>query len=50
VTDPDRIIEVLNNKGRHEVGEIWTRDPDTNAFTDLMNRALDKPTEPAIDT
>lgn len=51
VTDPNRIIQVLNGdpKRQHEVWEIWTRDPDTSAFTDLMNRALDKPKEQAID-
>ncbi len=25
--------------------EVWEKDPHTAAFTDLMNRALDKPTE-----
>jgi hypothetical protein len=28
-----------------EVIEIWEKDPSTPAFTDLMNRALDKPKE-----
>ena len=37
---------MLNDaKSQYEVWEIWTRDPDTSAFTDLMNRALDKPKE-----
>ena len=42
VTDPARILAVLNGEpqGRHEQWEIWTRDPDTSAFVDLMNRAL----------
>jgi hypothetical protein len=25
--------------------EVWTKDPSTQAFTDLMNRAIDKPKE-----
>ncbi len=25
--------------------EVWTKDPSTPAFTDLMNRAIDKPQE-----
>lgn len=51
VTDPKRIIQLLNDdaKGQHETWEIWTRDPDTSAFTDLMNRALDKPKEQSVD-
>jgi hypothetical protein len=28
-----------------EVVEIWEKDPSVQAFTDLMNRALDKPAE-----
>lgn len=28
-----------------EVIEIWEKDPSTPAFTDLMNRAIDKPIE-----
>jgi hypothetical protein len=46
VTDPNRIMRVINGgKNAQEVWEIWTRDPDTGAFTDLMNRALGKPKE-----
>ena len=29
----------------HESVEIWEKDPSVQAFTDLMNRALDKPAE-----
>lgn len=29
--------------------EIWTKDPSIQAFTDLLNRALDKPKEQEID-
>ena len=28
-----------------EIVEIWAKDPSVQAFTDLMNRALDKPKE-----
>lgn len=28
-----------------ELVEVWQKDPSTQAFTDLMNRALDKPKE-----
>ena len=30
-----------------EVIEVWEKDPSTQAFTDLMNRAIDKPKEQA---
>lgn len=29
----------------HEIIEVWEKDPSVQAFTDLMNRALDKPKE-----
>jgi hypothetical protein len=28
-----------------EIIEVWEKDPSVQAFTDLMNRALDKPAE-----
>lgn len=28
-----------------EIIEIWEKDPSTSAYADLMNRAIDKPTE-----
>lgn len=28
-----------------EVVEVWEKDPNVSAFTDLLNRTLDKPTE-----
>jgi hypothetical protein len=28
-----------------EVIEVWEKDPNVSAFTDLLNRTLDKPTE-----
>lgn len=32
-----------------EIIEVWAKDPSVQAFTDLMNRALDKPKEQAQD-
>ena len=32
-------------ESEHEVIEVWESQPSVQAFTDLMNRALDKPTE-----
>ncbi len=32
-----------------EIIEVWEKDPATPAFTDLLNRALDKPKEQAQD-
>lgn len=29
----------------NEIIEVWAKDPSVQAFTDLMNRTLDKPTE-----
>lgn len=29
----------------HEIIEVWEKDPSVQAFTDLMNRAVDKPAE-----
>lgn len=31
-----------------EIVEVWEKDPSVQAFTDLMNRALDKPAEQEI--
>jgi len=33
----------------HEIAEIWGKDPSVQAFTDLMNRALDKPKEQLLE-
>lgn len=33
----------------HEVVEIWGKDPSVQAFTDLMNRTLDKPKEQPLE-
>lgn len=32
-------------KPEEEIIEIWEKDPSVQAFTDLMNRAIDKPAE-----
>ena len=32
-------------KTNEEIIEVWEKDPSVQAFTDLMNRALDKPKE-----
>jgi len=47
VTDPDRIVEALNADGAEQGSTFYihTKDPSTQAYTDLMNRALDKPKE-----
>lgn len=29
----------------HEIVEVWAKDPSVQAFTDLMNRTIDKPAE-----
>lgn len=36
-------------KKGEEIIEVWHKPPSTAAFTDLMNRALDKPKEQALD-
>ena len=47
LTDPDQITAALNADGAEEGSSyyIWAKDPNVQAFTDLMNRALDKPKE-----
>lgn len=47
ITDPDQIQAALNAEGATEGSSyyIWTKDPSVQAFTDLMNRAIDKPAE-----
>jgi hypothetical protein len=36
-------------RSNEELIEVWEKDPSTAAFTDLMNRALDKPATPPQD-
>jgi hypothetical protein len=42
--DPDKILAALNS-GDETSYYIFTKDPSVQAFTDLMNRAIDKPKE-----
>ena len=42
-----KAAEKLNPE--EEIIEIWEKDPSVQAFTDLMNRAIDKPKEQDID-
>lgn len=42
ITDPEAEIKLDPER---EIAEIWAKDPSVQAFTDLMNRALDKPAE-----
>ena len=44
---PDQMLEVLNGDTARYY--LATKDPSVQAFTDLMNRALDKPKEQAQD-
>src|SRR5262249_31232643 len=45
LTDPKQIEDALNSGEEGTVYWTFTKDPSIQAFTDLMNRALDKPTE-----
>ena len=47
LTDPDQIAAALNTPGSKEGSTyyIYTKDPSTPAWTDLANRAYDKPIE-----
>ena len=40
-----RVTAAMARKGHGLVIEVWEKDPSTQAFTDLMNRAIDKPKE-----
>jgi hypothetical protein len=47
ITDPDEIEAALNaeNAGEGSTYWIFSKDPNVQAFTDLLNRAFDKPAE-----
>src|SRR5262249_42119445 len=47
ITDPDEIEAALNaeNAGEGSTYWIFSKDPNVQAFTDLLNRAIDKPAE-----
>jgi len=43
ISEPDEIRRVVDSGEQHY--RIYTKDPSVQAFTDLLNRALDKPSE-----
>lgn len=45
ITDERAIETALNSGDEGSYYWTYTKDPSTQAFTDLMNRALDKPKE-----
>src|SRR5262245_42884964 len=45
LTDPKQIEAALNSGDEGKYYWTFTKDPSIQAFTDLMNRALDKPIE-----
>jgi hypothetical protein len=49
VTDPKVIEAALNAGDEGRYYWIFTKDPSIQAFTDLMNRALDKPKEQELE-
>lgn len=40
-----RVGEAMARSSGEETIEVWEKDPSVQAFTDLLNRALDKPKE-----
>lgn len=42
ITDTEGDIDLNPER---EIVEVWAKDPSVQAFTDLLNRTLDKPTE-----
>lgn len=45
IEDPKLIAQALNSGDEGSYYYIFTKDPSIQAFTDLMNRALDKPAD-----
>lgn len=41
----DEAEKALAGESEYTLVEVWEKDPSVQAFTDLMNRALDKPKE-----
>ena len=41
----DEADKALTGESEYTLVEVWEKDPSVQAFTDLMNRALDKPKE-----
>jgi hypothetical protein len=50
-TKTGKVLRVTERRRRPKLGkdeeimEVWEKDPSVQAFTDLLNRALDKPKE-----
>lgn len=49
ITEVEKIEQVLNSGEQDKYFYIHTKDPSIQAFSDLMNRALDKPKEQEIE-
>ncbi len=45
IEDPKMIEAALNMGERNDYYWVFSKDPSVQAFTDLLNRALDKPTD-----
>src|SRR3990167_1149937 len=45
ITDPKRILGIMNGDAKHETWEIWTRDPDTAALAQALDRLCGRPAE-----
>ena len=41
----EAMAKAKSGTGDEETIEVWEKDPSVQAFTDLMNRAIDKPAE-----
>lgn len=41
----EAMAKAKQGDGKEETIEVWEKDPSVQAFTDLMNRAIDKPAE-----
>ena len=48
MTEADAILK-LGQESDSEIIEIWEKDPNVSAFTDLVNRAIDKPKEQPLE-
>lgn len=47
LTEADTKRILAGGESDHAIIEVWEKDPSVQAFTDLMNRAIDKPAEQA---
>ncbi len=45
VTEAMARLRAEESPEEHEIIEVWEKDPSVQAFTDLLNRAADKPIE-----